>query len=513
VILGAALAVPVAAAHAAPDHDLAQDALGAWDLRASGPAIERLWKSHPDDPKTWALAGHQALLQSRYKEAAELLGRAVARDAGPEVAHYLAIASSTAKVTEGYQTHRTAGGHFILAHAPGSDAVLVPYAEETLETAYSELTRMFDFAPEEPVRVEIYPEAETLGAVSPLSVEEIRTSGTIALCKYNRLMIVSPRDLVYGYGWADTLAHEYIHLLITKKSRNTVPIWLHEGLAKYYEQRWKPGSVPELGRTSEDLLARAVKADALVSFEAMSPSIAKLPSQEAAATAFAEVFTVIELLVSRQGDAVAARLPALMRAGKTDREAVAELAGVPWERFEPSWRAYLKGRGLRTLPQRFADPLVFRGDDSAREELEAIEAKKARQHVWLGDRLRLKARPAAALEEYRKAQRPAGDRHPAIQAKLGWALLELGRIGEAIVELRRPLPLYPEYVLLHLYLGRAHHARKELDQAREHFEKTLHVNPFDPDVHQHLGRIYAELGLPERAARERAAQRLLDANP
>ena len=57
-----------------------------------------------------------------------------------------------------------------------------------------------------------------------LTEEEIKTSGTIALCKYNRLMITSPRDLVYGYGWADTVAHELIHLLINRRSRNTVPI-------------------------------------------------------------------------------------------------------------------------------------------------------------------------------------------------------------------------------------------------------------------------------------------------
>ena len=45
--------------------------------------------------------------------------------------------------------------------------------------------------------------------------------------------------LTTGYDWLDTVSHEYVHLVVSRKSRNTVPIWMHEGLAKYLESRWR----------------------------------------------------------------------------------------------------------------------------------------------------------------------------------------------------------------------------------------------------------------------------------
>ena len=92
-----------------------------------------------------------------------------------------------------------------------------------------------------PVRLEIYPDAESLAEVSTLSVEAIRTTGTIALCKWGRLMIASPGALMHGYPWLDTIAHEYVHLLLTKATLDQSPVWLQEGLAKFLETRWRTG--------------------------------------------------------------------------------------------------------------------------------------------------------------------------------------------------------------------------------------------------------------------------------
>ena len=57
--------------------------------------------------------------------------------------------------------------------------------------------------------------------MSPLTEDEIETTGTIALSKYNKLMVVSPRATLFGYPWMDTLAHEYTHLVVSRGSRTT----------------------------------------------------------------------------------------------------------------------------------------------------------------------------------------------------------------------------------------------------------------------------------------------------
>ncbi|MCB9727666.1 MAG: tetratricopeptide repeat protein [Deltaproteobacteria bacterium] len=490
--------------------EAAAQALRSWDQPAADAAAERLMAMAPSDPAVLLAAGHAALLGGRYAEAVEQLQQAVHLGAGEGAAHLLELAKATEEETRDYEEHLTASGHFLIRHAPGIDAVMVPYAEQVLESAWTELTPIFGHQPAPPVRVEIYPRVEVLGAVSSLTVDEIKTSGTIALCKYNRLMITSPRDLVYGYGWADTLAHEFIHLLVTQKSRNTVPIWIHEGLAKYFEGYWRRGHVPALDRRSEDLLARALGDGSLISFEAMSPSMAKLPSQEATATAFAEVFTVIQYLERQAGPAVAARLVSAMGEGRSDRDAVAEVAGIPWGRFEPAWKGFLKEAGLRRMDDVFDQRLLFKGQDTEASELDAIKGEAARKFVWLGDRMRLSERWKAAAKEYAKASAEVGPDTPIVQSKLGFALLQLGRVDEAIAALEPPLSLYPSYMLLRVYLGDAYLRRGDYERAREHLEAAILNNPFDPEVHGHLAKALSALGREAEAQRERQAQELVN---
>lgn len=488
------------------DLDRAAEDLRAWDVSHAAEVLGKAQESNPSDPRVVFLVGHLRLMEGRYAEAVEYLSQAVLLGAGGTAEHYLGLAKATLAETKDYEEHLTSGGHFLVRHAPGPDEVMVPYADEVLEAAWKRLVPLFGYEPPTPVRVEIYPKVEVLGAVSSLTVDEIRTSGTIALCKYDRLMITSPRDLVYGYGWADTLSHEFIHLLVTRKSRNTVPIWLHEGLAKYFEGTWRDGVVPELERHSEHLLAEALSKGSLISFEAMSPSMAKLPSQDATATAFAEVFTVVEFLVKRGGETAAPKLVELMAAGKDDREAVSDVAGIPWARFEPAWKAHLQRRGLRKADGEFDVRLLFKGRDTEATELEQLKGEKARGFVWLGDRLAVSDRWRAAAKEYRKAAAEVGDGTPVVQAKLGRALLEIGDPTEAAKALRVPLPVYPDYMLLRVYLGRALLGTGQTAEAREHLEHAIRINPFDPEVHGHLARAYEALGMKELAAREARAQ-------
>ncbi|MCA9517832.1 MAG: tetratricopeptide repeat protein [Myxococcales bacterium] len=517
LLVGAVLAVAAVAFAApragampsTPDQVAADEALDSWDLTEAEPIIARLNASAPQDPENLLLTGEYHLLDGDYQKAVEYFSQAVHAGADPLAQHYLGLATAVYEQTKNAKKHTTADGRFIISVSPGVDEILIPYTEEALAKAWPRLTKIFDFQPDRPIRIEFYPTVDVLGAVSPLTVAEIRTSGTIALCKYNRLMVTSPRDLVYGYDWLDTVAHELIHLIITKKSRNTVPIWLHEGLAKYYEVMWQETAVPKLERTSEGFLAKALANDTLISFAAMSPSMAKLPSQEATATAFAEVFTVIGFLNQRAGKDVAADLVALMAAGKSDRDAVSAIANLPFDRFERTWKGYLKQQGYRPEEASHAQELLFKGKHAEADELATIKIDKARGHVWLGDQMRVKKRWKAAAKEYTKAVTYVGDASPLVQGKLGYALLRLGRFEDAAAELEKPIALYPRHVILHVYLGQALLALGKLDEARAHLETAITINPFDPDVHESLALVYDRLGLADRAAVERRAQKLL----
>ena len=115
-------------------------------------------------------------------------------------------------------------------------------------------------------------------------------------------MITSPLGTANGYGWADTIAHEFIHLRhFQKKSRNNIPIWFHEGLPNFTRRCGGDPPGEALGPFSEKLLAEAARDQEFITFDQMHPSMAKLPSQKATALAFAEVFTVVEYLRQTHG--------------------------------------------------------------------------------------------------------------------------------------------------------------------------------------------------------------------
>jgi tetratricopeptide (TPR) repeat protein len=241
----------------------------------------------------------------------------------------------------------------------------------------------------------------------------------------------------------------------------------------------------------------------------MSPSMAKLPSQEATATAFAQVWTVMAFLNEKRGKDVAAELVAKMRDGKTDRQAVAEVSGIPWDRFEKSWKQFLKGQGYRPMDADFQTRLLFKGKDTEADELASIKIDRAREYVWLGDRMRLRNRWLAAVKEYRKATLHVGDKSPLVQGKLGLALLRTQRYDEAADELKKPLADNPRHVVLHVYLGQALAKLSKWLEARVHLEEALTINPFDPDVHEALAEVYEQLGEREKADLERRFHRLI----
>jgi tetratricopeptide (TPR) repeat protein len=482
-------------------------ALSGWRVSEAAGALERLSAAGERSPRLELARGRLEILRGEYDAATRSLEKA--RSVGPLAKHFEDLARETAQETRGYVQRRTADGHFIVLHEPGADELLMPYLEHVLARSWTALTERLDYVPEGPIRVEIYPRVDVLGAVSPLTVEEIRTSGTIALCKYNRLMVTSPRDMVYGYSWADTVAHELVHLLITQRTYNKVPIWLHEGLAKYLETSWREPGRPTLERRSEDRLAKAVAARELISFEAMSPSMAKLPSQEAAATAFAEVFTVIDWLVEHHGPQAIGQLLDAMGAGLTDREAIEKVTALSFARFERTWKSHLSSSRLRRLDHPFDMRLLFRGHDTQATELEMIEAEEARRWIWLGDQLQLKERSLAALREYQKARDIAGDSVPMLQAKIAKMLMGLSRLKEAREALSAAVIVAPDYVLLPLLLGQIAAREGKHVEAREYFEQVLRLNPFDIEIHGLLAKTYEALGERALAARERDAQTTL----
>ncbi|MBI3178877.1 MAG: hypothetical protein HYZ27_04410, partial [Deltaproteobacteria bacterium] len=346
--LGLAL-FDAAPARAAADLDEAHALLDDWQLEDAQAMAEEILANAPDDPQAWLLAGR--VLHHRGEHLAALALIDAAGDAGARDAQSARpLVESSARYQAQFEALESE--HFSIRYL-NKDEIVAAYAVEVLEAAYRNIAGDLRFLPAErgeKIVVEIYPDARGLAGATGLTVPEIETSGTIAVCKFHRLMITSPLATVAGYDWGDTLAHEFVHLVISKKAHNRIPIWLHEGIAKFYESRWKGKAGESLAPYSEKLLAEAVRKKKLITFDEMHPSMAKLPSQEAAGLAFAEVFTVIEYLVKTYGPEGVPKVLELAGKGVELERALKQTFGAGIPGIESKWKQYLAKRPFREVP-------------------------------------------------------------------------------------------------------------------------------------------------------------------
>lgn len=485
-----------------------------WQMAKAKETLDAIEAEGTTTPYWLFTKAHHAFFSGDYKTAMDLADQALVNETDAERREdyqaFRALVEKSHETTKNYRRHISPDGFFELRVEPGKDEVLVPYAFETLDAAYKAFSKEFGYAPPTPIVVEMYPSAATLAHVTFLTEEQIKTSGTIALCKYNRLMFTSPKALAKGYGWRDTLSHELAHLVITQKSNNTVPIWMHEGLAKYNERLWrhdghKRGQLP----SSENYLAKGIEKDELITFEQMHPSMALLPSQEATALAFAEVYTVMEYVHRTKGEGGFAQLLELMREHGDAEVAMEKLMGVDFKRFESEWKRYLKTRPSTSFDEDFVyvEKLEFVGDKKGSDILE-IGKKEAEDFVHLGELLQARKRYGAALIEYEKARELIGDRNPLLQKRLGKTLIVMKRYDEAVDVLARSLEYYPTLHETHSLLGQAlfHLGREE--EAELHLLEAVSINPFDPTPHRLLGEIYEASDRKELAERAREHARI-----
>jgi tetratricopeptide (TPR) repeat protein len=317
--------------------------------------------------------------------------------------------------------------------------------------------------------------------------------------------VVTPRATIFGYQWMDTLVHEYVHYVVSRVSHDHTPVWLHEGLARFEQVRWRKEK-DALGPPESQLLAKALKKDALISFDAMHPSMAKLPSQEAAALAFAEVFTMIGFLHEQVGFEGLRNILALLKEGKDARQAVAEVTLKPFADVETLWKAHLKTLPLDTSGADDSPTIRFRKGKSDDENvgLDSIANKEAKKFTRLGGMLRARGLTAAAAVEYEKALKATPTPERFILSKLARTYLELQKYERA-AELVGPLVAKDERdAAIATTLGRALLALNDPSGARDALEQALRISPFDPMVRCGLRDAYQALG-DARAAREQKA--------
>jgi len=477
------------------------------DLRCALEVREAVVAAGDDSETSLVLQLRTLFREGRYVEAVGILERleargteAAQRETNPYRGTMLASRGMVEAKGEGVRVRHATGIELILR----DDALLV--TERSRET----YDALFGGGPDHDVLLDIFPTAHRFIQASGLPPEAVRKTGVVALSKWSRLLISSPRSLARGYGWKDTVAHEYVHLVVAWRSADRTPVWLQEGLAKLMESRWRTGRNTDLTVHQQSLLRSALETDGFVPFEKFKHSMAYLDSGDEAALAFAQVATLLQHVLEIGGDTVLPRIMDRIRNGEAPELVVAQSAGYSdFNALMNGWKAWLSTRTL-SHSEVAALPVVLDADadDFKADPLLAMDASKMRA-ARLGDLLLGRERPLAALIEFRKAAEGEGPASPLLMAREATCLAALERIDEALVLTAQGLEMYPEFTLL--LTVRA----KLLDQIGRPASAVLawsaahDLNPFNAEVQQALVKDFTALGKLADADRHRAILRIL----
>ena len=169
------------------------------------------------------------------------------------------------------------------------DAVLLPSIYDVVSRTRALFQRELNVVMPKWVRIELVRDQFSLSKMTGLPLTAARTTGTIGIAKWGRVIMVSPRAADGGYGFLDTMAHELTHLALARASTDQAPLWLQEGVARRLESAWREPSPFDDTPRAVDVAALGLSGGIGPDIDAIGPSIALLPSALEAQITYAKV--------------------------------------------------------------------------------------------------------------------------------------------------------------------------------------------------------------------------------
>jgi hypothetical protein len=306
-----------------------------------------------------------------------------------------------------------------------SDRPMVAFVVAVASAARNAIRRDLGVELPRPLRIDLVRDLFSLSAVTGLPLNAAETTGTVAVARWGRVTMLSPRATPLGYPWQDTLAHEITHLALSRATRDRAPLWLQEGIAKRQETRWRPQRA--FDDAGADHVARtALKSGRSVGVDKLGPSIALLPTPEAASIAFAEVTSFTGYWIAENGEAALRLLLSDLKGLGVDAAdpAMRSVTGYDVSAWIERWKKQL----VATEPkQPEARPQVRQGKTKAPPF--GDEADLTRR-IRLGDLLYARGHGQAAARELEPVVEAARD-EPAACWRAARALIAADRPDDA----------------------------------------------------------------------------------
>jgi Flp pilus assembly protein TadD len=312
------------------------------------------------------------------------------RSASTSVSELPSVANGCARAMAGAEIATDeARGVWVRFQNP-RDRVLLPLIADVADRAANALAAHLGTKLPRPIRIELVSDLVSLAKITGLPLEAAETTGTIAIARWGKVTMVSPRATPDGFPWQDTLAHELAHLVVSRQSDDAAPLWLQEGIAKREETRWRDPMPFDTTEDSHQLASRALREGRSIGIEHLGASIALLPTPEAAETAYAEVHDFLNYWVAKNGEAALVLLLrdlGGLRADMTPRtdavdRAMLSVSGYSLKQWNLLWQSALlseRAAPANAVPGS-SDNLAVQWDSDSARRLRLAELLEARRH-------------------------------------------------------------------------------------------------------------------------------------
>jgi hypothetical protein len=348
------------------------------------------------------------------------------------------------------------------------DRPLVPLLVDTALRARTMLTKELGVELPLPVHIDLVRDQFALAAMTGLPEQAARTTGTVAVAKWGRVTMLSPRATSGNYAWLDTLAHEMTHLALSRGTRDKAPLWLQEGVAKRQQTRWRDAE-PLDDFPPDDAVARIGMDRGLgVDLDKIGPSIAMLPSAERASVAYAEVASFIRYWAREAGDDALPQLVVRLKDAKEPDDvgrAISAISAADFVTWVSRWKAHLTS--VQTNMPAELEP-------GARPTF----AKDAARRVRLGTLLQARSHPKAASIERAKAH-DAAPFEANVRCALAESFVAMGEKSKAAALVERIEDVHYRVGRWHSLHGLLFMDSQDVDQQ---FRMGISLDPMEPLV-------------------------------
>ncbi|HVU04024.1 MAG TPA: tetratricopeptide repeat protein [Polyangiaceae bacterium] len=400
-----------------------------------------------------------------------------------EAASLAELAKACAKATAGAVVIEDQARGLWIRLQDEADRVLVPQLSEVAANARAAIERDLGVVMPRPLRIDLVRDHFSLSAVSGLPLQAAETTGTVAVARWGRVNLISPRAAPSGFPWEDTLAHEITHLAVTRATRDAAPLWLQEGLAKRQETRWRSPRPFDGEPRADDVAKNALVTGQSVGVDKLGPSIAMLPSADAASTAFAEVSSFVDYWIAENGRPALRLLFADLKGMGMDSasDALSSVSGYDLDGWVLRWQDHLLHLPEVKPGPAGQDPLEALERELLGSGIAVAGGRDRARALRVAELLLRRGRPDLAAPRLREALVSAPS-DPALRFRLGQSFLASGRADLAAPLFRSDADL--DYALAGWFAlqGRVERGAGDPRAAEGSFELGVALDPYQEDA-------------------------------